>query len=366
MFLLPGAAATAGVTALLLSAGVAAFAQTDDEVRQVLSDRIDRDRQSLGIVVGLIGPEGRRVIAHGDVRPDSLFEIGSITKVFTSLLLADMVERGELALDDPVEKYLPKGVRMPVQGSRPITLQDLATHMSGLPRLPDNLSPKLMANPYAEYDADKLYRFLGGYKLPRAPGAKWEYSNLATGLLGHVLEIRTGSTFETLVRLRIANQLDMRSTWVRVPDSMRSRLATGHNALRQPVPNWDWQALAGAGALWSSAGDMLEFLAANLGYKNSALAPAMAAMLKLRAATGVPNFGQALGWQTLAREGVELIWKDGGTFGFSSVIAFDPKTRRGVAVLSDTFTLAGVVDIGLHLLDSRFPLQSFGTGTKPK
>src|ERR1051325_8517739 len=111
----------------LFAAGAIAFAQSNDEIRRILADRIDRDRQSLGIVVGVIGPEDRRVVAHGDVNADSLFEIGSISKVFTALVLADMVERGEAALSDPVSKYLPDGVKAPQRGPRPITLGDLAT-----------------------------------------------------------------------------------------------------------------------------------------------------------------------------------------------------------------------------------------------
>jgi D-alanyl-D-alanine-carboxypeptidase/D-alanyl-D-alanine-endopeptidase len=342
---------------LVVGAGAIAFAQSDDEVRRILSDRIGRDRQSLGMVAGLIDERGRRTVAQGDVQPDSLFEIGSITKVFTALLLADMVERGEVALRDPVAKYLPEGVKVPQRGPRPITLEDLATHMSGLPRVPTNLSPKSLANPYVDYTADRLYEFLRDYSLPREPGTKWEYSNLGAGLLGHVLSLRAGIDFETLVRLRICGPLDMTSTWITVPPEMKTRAATGHNALRQPATNWDFQVLAGAGAFWSSAGDLLEFVAASMGEKKSGLAPAMAAMLKVRVPTGIPNFGQALGWQTMKRGDTELIWKDGGTFGFSSFIGFDPKLRRGAVVLSDTGT--GVVDIGMHLLDSRSALREF-------
>jgi D-alanyl-D-alanine-carboxypeptidase/D-alanyl-D-alanine-endopeptidase len=342
---------------LACGAGAIAFAQSGDEVRRILSDRIDRDHQSLGIVVGVVDGNGRRVVSHGDVQAESLFEIGSITKVFTALLLADMVERGEVALRDPVAKYLPEGAKMPQRGPRPITLEDLATHMSGLPRVPANLSPKNLMNPYAGYTVERLYEFLRAYSLPRDPGTKWEYSNLGAGLLGHVLSRRTGMDYATLVRLRICGPLDMTSTWTSVPPEMKSRAAMGHNRALQPVGNWDFDVLAGAGALWSCAGALLEFVAANLGQKKSGLAPAIAAMLKVRFETGYGQMGQVLGWQTSKGPDGDLFWKDGGTFGFSSFMGFDPKGRRGVVVLSDAGT--GAVDIGLHLLDARNLLNKF-------
>ena len=130
----------------------------------------------------MIGPEGRRIVAHGsmgitDPRPvngDTLYEIGSITKVFTSLLLADMVERGEVALDDPVAKYLPASVTMPERAGRQITLLDLSTHRSGLPRMPSNFNPKDPARPYVDYPVDRLYEFLSSHELRRDVGAEYQ------------------------------------------------------------------------------------------------------------------------------------------------------------------------------------------------
>ena len=150
----------------------------DAEIRQILLERIDTQRQGVGMVVGVIDRAGRRVVAHGslakdDARPvdgDTIFEIGSITKVFTSLLLADAVEQKAGALTDPVSKYLPAEVRMPERGGRAITLLDLSTHTSGLARLPGNMTPKDASNPYADYAVDQLYQFLSGYQLPRDPG----------------------------------------------------------------------------------------------------------------------------------------------------------------------------------------------------
>jgi CubicO group peptidase (beta-lactamase class C family) len=340
-------------------------APTDAEIRKILADRIEIARQSVGMVAGVIDPQGRRVVSYGsldkdDKRPlngDTIFEIGSITKVFTSLVLADMVQRGEVALTDSIAKYLPREVKVPERGGKSITLQDLSTQVSGLPRLPSNLAPKDATNPYADYSAENLYQFLSGYTLPRDIGEKWEYSNLGIGLLGHVLSLRAGMDYEGLVQSRIGTPLGMNNTRITLSPEMKSRLAVGHNAKLAPVPNWDFQALAGAGALRSSAVDLLTFLAANLGYTESPLAKAMAAMPKIRQPTGVPGLDNALGWQVTSRAGKEIVWKDGGTFGYSTFIGYDANTRTGVVVLSNTFTLAGVNDIGLHLLDPSSPLM---------
>jgi len=142
----------------------------------------------------------------GPLNGDTIFEIGSISKVFTSLLLADMVNRKEVALDDPAAKYLPEHVRMPERSGKAITLLDLSTHRSGLPRVPGNLNPKDPTNPYADYSVDDLYQFLSGYTLPRDPGSEVEYSNLGGGLLGHILAHRAGTDYESLIRSRIARR----------------------------------------------------------------------------------------------------------------------------------------------------------------
>jgi CubicO group peptidase (beta-lactamase class C family) len=331
----------------------------------MLVDRIDVQHQSIGIVVGIIGPEGRRVITYGhldkgDPRPldgDTIFEIGSATKVFTSLLLADMVQRGEVALDDPVAKYLPPGVKMQERNGRSITLVDLATQTSGLPRLPTNMTPKDAANPYADYSVDQLHQFLSNYQLTRDIGSQYEYSNLGGGLLGYVLARRASMDYEALVRSRICDPLGMNNTRIMLSLEMKARLAVGHNQSMETVPNWDVPTLAGAGALRSTANDLLTFLAANLCYTKSPLTPAMAAMLKVRRPTGQPVLEIALGWHILTTNGKESVGHDGGTGGYRSFLGFDPKAGVGVVALSNASTRAGVDDIALHLLDPSVPLM---------
>src|SRR5215469_498915 len=211
----------------------------DEEIRKILIQRIDEAKQGVGIVVGVIEPSGRRIVSYGslakgDKRPldgDTVFEIGSVTKVFTSLLMSDMVQHGELALSDPVEKFLPATVKLPERGGREITLQDLSTHTSGLPRMPTNFNPKDTANPYADYSVDQMYQFLSGYTLTRDIGAQYEYSNLGGGLLGHVLARQAGMDYEALLRSRITNPLKMSSTRITLSAQQKARLATGHNEM---------------------------------------------------------------------------------------------------------------------------------------
>jgi CubicO group peptidase (beta-lactamase class C family) len=337
---------------------------SNDEIREVLARRIDQQKQSVGIVVGVVEPNGRRVVAygnlaHGDPRAvdgDTIFEIGSVSKVFTSLVLADMVNRKEVALDDPAAKYLPEGVRMPERNGRLITLLDLSTHSSGLPPVPGNLKPKDPRNPYADYSADDLYQFLSGYELPRDPGSEFEYSNLGAGLLGHLLARRAGTDYESLIGNRITGPLHMPDTSITLSSSMKQRMATGHTAMLNPTANWDLPTLAGAGALRSSVNDMLTFLEAILGYKESSLAAAMNSMLEVRRPLGQSTVG--LGWIIMSAHGREIAAHDGGTGGFRSWVGYDPQERIGVVVLSNASTPIGVFDIGIHLLDPQWPLAN--------
>jgi serine-type D-Ala-D-Ala carboxypeptidase/endopeptidase len=351
------------MNATMVQSSFPAPVASDEEIRRIIAQRVE-SKQSVGIVVGVIEPHGRRIFAYGrpakgGLRPlngETIFEIGSISKVFTSLLLADMSVRGEVALSDPANKYLPSRVKMPERGGTSITLQDLAMHISGLPRLPSNLNPKDPANPYADYSVEQLYQFLSTYQLTRDIGSQYEYSNLGGGLLGHILGLRANMSYEKLVQSRICEPLGMKSTGIKLSPEMKARLATGHNSSMVPVPYWDIPTLAGAGALRSDVNDMLNLLAANLGYTKSTLSPAMGTMLKETRPTGVPDLNIALGWHVFLRSGNEVVWHNGGTGGFRSFMGYAPKSRVGIVVLSNAFTTTGVDDIGQHLLDPSVPL----------
>jgi CubicO group peptidase (beta-lactamase class C family) len=342
-----------------------AVAPPDSDIRQILVNRIDKEKQGVGIVVGVIDAKGQRVVSYGslekgDTRPldgDTLFEIGSITKVFTSLLLADMTQRGEVSLDDPIAKYVPSTAKIPQRGGRQVTLVDLATHTSGLPRMPANFNPKDPANPYIDYTDDQLYAFLSSYELTRDIGVKFVYSNLGFGLLGQGLARRNGTDYEGLVQTRICEPIGMKSTRITLTPEMEQRFAAGHSADLVTVSRWDLTSLAGAGALRSSANDMLKFLAAAMGYSHTSLAPAFKTMLSVKRPTGQPFLDSALGWVVDTRGGGEIIWKNGGTGGYRTFIGYSPRTGVGIVALSNASTAAGTDDIGLHLLDARFPLD---------
>ncbi|HEY5006841.1 MAG TPA: serine hydrolase, partial [Caulobacteraceae bacterium] len=331
---------------------------SDAEIRRLLVERIDLQHQGVGIVIGVIGPYGRRIVAYGRSdqpggRPldgDTEFEIGSITKVFTALALADMVRDGEVKLDDPVAKFLPPEVHMPERNGKAITLVDLATHTSGLPRLPLDMAPKDPANPYADYTMDQLYRFLSGYQLVRDPGSTWAYSNLGFGLLGDALADLAGTDYQTLVKQRVLTPLGMASTTIMLTPDEAARMAVGHDSNLRPVENWDLPALAGAGALRSTANDLLSFVAANLDDPAPPLKADMALLLSVQRPTGTPNLSQALGWELLSTPAGEIIQHGGGTGGFHTLIAFNRRTREGVVVLTNAETVMGADDIGLHIL----------------
>jgi len=252
--------ALAAAAGMLLLAFGSAGAQTTisaDSIRGILQQRIERGG-AVGIVAGRITDGRTEVVAAGTsaagaqpVDASTVFEIGSISKVFTTMLLADMVVRGEVSLEDPVSKYLPDSVRVPSRNGREITLLHLATASSGLPRLPTNMAPDDITNPYADYGVDELYAFLGSYTLPRDPGASYEYSNLGMGLLGHLLSLEAGKPYEALVIERILEPLAMTETRITPTPAMRERIAQGHSADLEPVANWTFDVIAPAGGWFS-------------------------------------------------------------------------------------------------------------------
>ncbi len=333
-----------------------------EEIRTILANRVDEGKKAVGIVVGTIDESGRSVIGHGRLSRsdgripdgDTVFEIGSITKVFTSLILADMVEKGEVKLDDPVSKYLPDSVKMPSRNGKQITLRDLSMQVSGLPRMPSNFRPADPQNPYIDYNIAKLYEFLSGYTLTRDPGEKYEYSNLAVGLLGNTLARHAGVDYETLVRTRILAPLKMTRTSITLTDAQKKNFAAGHDPALTEVKNWDMDALAGAGALRSTANDMLTFLAANLELTATPLQAAMRRMLAERRDTGNADLQIAMGWHIWTRYDTGLVWHNGGTGGYRSFIGFDPKTKKGAVVLCNT--VFDNDDLGRHLVEANYPV----------
>ena len=352
--------------------GMIAF-PPDADIRKMLADRVDSlssGGEGIGIVVGMIGPRGRRIISYGHLSQgnpqpldgDTCFEIGSVTKVFTALLLADMVRKGEVALADPVAKYLPAGLKVPERDGHPITLLDLATHTSGLPFMPDGLPP-FNDSATEKYSSAQLSEFLARYELHSEPGTEWDYSNIGYWLLGQALAARAGMDYEDLLRTRIILPLKLKSTAITVSTKLKAKLAVGHNAVLQPAPPFSavpgYALMPAAGGLYSTTNDLLTLLSVAMGYKRSPMASSVSATLRTRRPAGENE--QALGWVVIGKGDAQLIVHDGGSFGYASSVAWDPNNRVGVVVLSNQVT--AVSDIARHLLRPDAPLEK-PTATK--
>lgn len=333
-----------------------------DRDLQVMLDYLVADGATPGLVLGMVEPDGRtRILTAGTGGPDtaplgrtSVFEIGSINKTFTGVLLADMVVRGEVALDDPIATYLPDSVRAPSRGGIEITLEHLATHRSGLPRLPDNYVPTDMADPYAGYTLEHLYDFLDGHELRRDPGAEAEYSNLAFGLLGHLLARAasraegTELTYRELLRRRVLEPLGISTTRYELDDTLAARMTRGHSPQGSPVSYWfTTEAIEGAGGLRSDLDDMLAYLRAHLDPDATDLGEAIRLATRQRS-SATETAGIGLGWQTADWEGRRIVTHGGATGGFSASIGLDRDTGAGFVLLTNTGSFPD--DLGLDLL----------------
>lgn len=336
-------------------------AESQPDIQSIIQERVNNG-YSVGIVVGVIeGVEQKRTYyTYGrmavqqpkPVTEETIYEIGSISKTFTALALAQMAEKGKLKLSDPVQRLLPNAVKLPVREGQHITLQHLASHVSGLSRMPDNFKPADPGNPYADYTVEQMYQFLNQYQLPRTIGSKYDYSNLGAGLLGHALSLKAGMSYEDLIRLVICQPLGMMDTGVTLNRTQLGRFAQGHHENAE-VPHWDIPTLAGAGALRSTARDMLTYLAAQMGLTSSTLSTAIQRTHKpLADVAGYLKIG--LGWHILKNPEQEIIWHNGGTGGFRTFVGFDPKQKKGVIVLSNSDVSQD--DLGLYVLNPKSPL----------
>lgn len=337
---------------------------SDATIAQILTDRIDRDGQGVGIAAAVIENGTLRFFNHGTFAKDgdtpvsetTLFEAGSLAKVFTNLLVAQLVLEGKMVLDAPVTDYLPEGTKIPAFEGKIITLFDLATHSSGLPSVPPELAFADPANPYKHYNAELLYGFLAAYPLPRAPGTEYEYSNIGATLLGEAVSHVSGLPYGELVQKRILDPLGMTDTMLVVPDALADRFATGHDAEGQPVSHWDFEVFAPAGGWRSTAADLAKFAAAVSDQTETPLKDAVALMLKETRPAGSPNMTIGLAWIVLDHEGASIVWHNGMTGGFNAFLGFDPASGRAAVVLANAATATGIEDIGFHLIDATAPL----------
>jgi len=297
-----------------------------------------------GVTIGVVSHGTRLVWTYGAAKVDSVFEIGSISKTFTGLILAQMAAQNKVKLDEPVRALLPAGtVAAPGSGGE-ITLLDLSAQRSGLPRLPDNLKPADEANPYADYDVKALYAYVAahGVALPAKP--EFGYSNLGVGLLGQALAERAHTTYEALLKKQVTGPLGMRDTVITIPAALRPRFIEGHDGEHKPAHAWDIPALAGAGAIRATAGDMLTYLEAQLhpdhvpatvrsSAEGKTLAAAIAASHQIHGEAGSRSH-IALNW--FHDDTTGCFWHNGATGGYSAFAIFCPDRDFAVVVLSNT------------------------------
>jgi CubicO group peptidase (beta-lactamase class C family) len=350
-----------------------------DELKSFVNGLVDVNKTNGAVAVGLIDSNGTQFYGHGNtsntsntaVDENTIFAIGSITKVFTTTLLADMVNQGLIKLNDHIEKYLPSDIKIPQYNNHNITLEDLATHTSGLPYFPSNYCSSFDPTSTAyqnstqyridlmdctkNYAFDKFYQALANTTLSGDPGAKFEYSNFGMGLLGHILTLKSNmSSFDELLSKRILNVLGMNNTSIYLSDEQKSRLAIGHFDGGQELPTWNVsEPLAPGPALHSTVSDLLKFLSANMGLIKTKLGDAMQETHLIRHSTNhlLPNdepasfhtnkfdsdelgFYVGLGWMITTNFGQEIIWHSGSTpDGYNAFIAFNPTKERGLVIL---------------------------------
>jgi serine-type D-Ala-D-Ala carboxypeptidase/endopeptidase len=342
------------------SDGTSLDAQIKPEIDRLLLPLLEQQRL-VGAVVGIVTPEATATWGYGSIErgqtraPNgrTVFEIGSVTKVFTALLLSLAVERGAMNLDDPVADAAPDLAPALEFEGRGIRWIDLATHTSGLPRIPANLDLGGL-NPYGGYGEKELKEFLATRPLKRRPGTMYEYSNLGSGLLGYLLQRIEGLPWDVQIRRSITQPLALRDTTVILDADQRSRFAGGYfyddKTGLEEVPPWSFDALAGAGALRSTCDDLARFIAASMDLHATPLAHALAAMQVDRAQAEAPEMRMALGWHIVAVDEHPIFWKDGGTYGAYAFVAFVPSKRVGLVILSNTFSLdTPLATVGLKM-----------------
>ena len=377
----PRVASTIVCVALAFLGVAPAFGQpTDARVKEILTQRIDVDKQAVGIAVVITDGTNVRVATHGHtslnktdaVTGDTLFEVGSITKTFTTLLLADMVIKGEVKLDDPVERWLPQGMlglKLRDHTGAPIRLVDLATHRSGLPRLPNNMVNGTAHDPYVDYREQQLLMYLkerevavesDGGKTTKKRDEAYAYSNLGLGLLGYTLARAANTTYANLLQTRVLTPLGLTSTYLTVPRSETGRYSAGHyldkGVTLRGARHWRFDVIAPAGALVMSAKEIARYGQAASGAIDTPLRAAFELAQKRYGDGMSPMNPTGLAWVLAPLNGRTVVNHDGMTGGFAASLWVDPERKSSVAVLSNAS--AAVLDIGLHLMEPSIPLKN--------
>ncbi|MFB9845549.1 serine hydrolase domain-containing protein [Mucilaginibacter ginsenosidivorans] len=315
--------------------------QTDKKVDSAVRPYIQKTN-TVGLSIGILRNGAITTYNYGETKwgnnqlpgANTLFEIGSITKTFTATLLAYYANEGKVKLDDPITRYLPDSVSVNPE-LKGITLQMLSNHSSGLPRLPDNLDNHDLdpLNPYKDYEKQHLFTYLKTCKLAGKPGEKYAYSNLGVGLLGTILEQVSGKTFEQMVEELICKPLGMNSTAQHLTLALKQRFVAVYNENGKETPAWDFGILAPCGSLRSTVTDLLIYAKANMTAANTRLSKAFELTHKV---TFDKDIKLGLGWHIINIGGAEYYFHNGGTYGCSSFLVFNPEGKLAVVVLSNS------------------------------
>lgn len=313
------------------------------EIQRLAQPYIDED-QVVGLSIGVIKGDLQATVhlgvtKEGGARPtdDTVYEIGSASKVFTGLLLADAVNQNLLRLDQPARELLPRNVMMPQGQGKPITLLNLATHDSGLPRLSDNMPFGNAENPYSDYDSKLAYEFLNQYQLTREPGDQYEYSNFGMSLLGNLVSRNAKVSYDDLLATRITKPLGMLDTAVECSPAMREQLASPYAAPGTPTSNWDFADMPGAGGIRSTTGDLLTFAKANLDPPENAAGQAIDLAWKIHRHGGPSGPNMGLGWHLADDQATR--WHNGQTGGYHSMVMINRDQQAAVVLMTNTGTL---------------------------
>lgn len=307
-----------------------------------------------GLSIGIL-KNGNTVFYHyGETRKGtgnlpsnrSIYEIGSISKSFTGILLAKAIEEQKVKADDDIRKYLPESCKHLAYQNTPVTLVQLANHTAGIPRLPANLTDQKDFNekdPYRHYTKALLISYLSKLKLKAMPGTASDYSNTGMALLGVILADVYGKSYEALVKEKITEPLRMTHTFENVPDAEIPAFCTGYDGQGNETSYWHLGDIPACGGLRSTPEDMMLYLQANLEEKDAAIRLSHATTFQ----SGKYN-SLGMAWhKQQSLSGDELIWHNGGTYGFSSFMGFMKAKNCGVVVLSNSGNNVDAVGISI-------------------
>ncbi|NNE01420.1 MAG: serine hydrolase [Pirellulaceae bacterium] len=313
------------------------------QIKQLVQAYVDADLVN-AVSVGVVQADKQWTAHFGELSQNqpvaptdqTIYEIGSMSKVFTGILLGHAVETKTVTLDQPIGELVPEISKKNPTVGQSIQLVHLATHNSGLPRMPDNWKPAQPNDPYVDYDRKLLIEFLSGVKTTREVNLKTEYSNLGMGSLGDLLSIKADVSYEKLLESVIAGPLKMSDTTISLSEEQAARFAPPHNAARTAESPWNFDALAGAGGIRSTVSDMNRFMQAMIDPPDSELGRAIDLAWKQHAPSRDGYFAIGLGWH-IARDG-STRWHNGQTGGYHSMMLVNRDLQAGVVVLSNTAT----------------------------